>query len=329
MSALSKVEGLRRAAAEDRAIAAGLLVSAAWVVLFLLVWLFGPAGDGAARSGAARLVTLVGVFVPLVLIWMAVGTARALAGLRDEAHDLRAQLLAMRRGAPADLPPELQAGMEDAEAQMLPLDTPAPRAVAQPRREATPRTAAAPRASAGRARTTAAAAPPQPSLDLGAPPAVEVDPHDLILALNFPDGPDDHDAVDALRRALADGETARLIRAAQDVITLLAARGLYMDDVPAPNAPAESWRRFVDGARGAALDGMDLPQPDPNAEAALAEALRSDEVFRDAAHHFLRHWDKLLGRAVPQLDDNGVRHLAATRSGRAFATLAQSTGIFG
>lgn len=318
MALLNRLEALRRAVREDRVTAVGAGISAAWLLLVLLVWAFGSAGDGAARSGTARLATFVGVLLPLVLIWMATGTARALAGLRDEAHDLRRQLLEMRRGVPAG----------EAEAhQPQRLETPAPQAPSQPRREAAPRNA---RPVASRApRATAPAAPPQPSLDLGAPPAVEIDTRDLILALNFPDGPDDHDAVDALRRALADAETARLIRAAQDVITLLAARGLYMDDVPPPSAPAESWRRFADGARGAALGSMGMPPQDPDIEAALADALRNDEVFRDAAHHFLRHWDRLLGRTVPQLDDNGLLHLAATRSGRAFATLAQSTGIFG
>ena len=58
----------------------------------------------------------------------------------------------------------------------------------------------------------------------------------------------------------------------------------------------------------------------------LAAALRADEVFRDAAHHFLRHWDRMLTRELPGLDDARVTALADTRSGRAFAVLAEAAG---
>ncbi len=43
---------------------------------------------------------------------------------------------------------------------------------------------------------------------------------DFIRALNFPDSPEDRDGFRALRRALEDRTMAKLIRAAQDVLTL-------------------------------------------------------------------------------------------------------------
>ncbi|MRX49750.1 hypothetical protein GI374_04650 [Paracoccus sp. S-4012] len=299
----------RARAAEDRAAAVGLAVSVAWLVLVVMFWALGP--EGSPQGGAAQLATAVGVLMPLALIWLAVGTARALAGLREEAHSLRAELLALRGGASRshevqdDLPPP-----------PVRMTEPAPRS-------ATPRPAPA-RAAAPRR----GEAPPQPSLDLGGPAAVEVLPEDLIAGLNFPDGPDDRAAIDAMRRALMDGETARLIRASQDAVTLLAARGLYMDDLPAPDTPAAAWRRFAEGQRGAALG----PAPellDADEAVTLADLLRGDEVFRDAAHHFMRHWDRMLTRTLPRLDDVQLRRLAGTRSGRAFVVLAQATGSFG
>ena len=96
-----RIGGLRGVAAADRATLVGLGVSALWLVMVLLFWWLGP--EGSAQSGAARLVTLAGVLLPLALIWLAVGTARALAGLRDEAHALRAELLRMRGSRPARL----------------------------------------------------------------------------------------------------------------------------------------------------------------------------------------------------------------------------------
>ena len=175
--------------------------------------------------------------------------------------------------------------------------------------------------------TTGRPAEPQPSLDLGGPSPVPVDTDDLIRALNFPDGPDDTVAVQSLRAALRDPETARLIRAAQDMVMLLATRGLYMDDRPlAPDRP-DLWRRLAEGGRGAALAGIVVPS-EPEVMEAAAAALRSDEVFRDAAHHFLRHWDRMLSRELPDLDNARVTALANTRSGRAFAVLAEAAGSF-
>ena len=101
-----------------------------------------------------------------------------------------------------------------------------------------------------------------------------------------------------------------------------------MDDHPAPSASADTWRRLAEGLRGPAIAAL-AADGDADETAAIAEALRGDEVFRDAAHHFLRHWDRLLGRALPGLSDGEAVALAATRSGRAFVALARATGMLG
>ena len=61
----------------DGATVVGAAVSAIWLLLVLLFWLAGPEGD--APGGLARLVSVVGILLPLALIWMAVGLARAIA----------------------------------------------------------------------------------------------------------------------------------------------------------------------------------------------------------------------------------------------------------
>ncbi len=150
---------------------------------------------------------------------------------------------------------------------------------------------------------------------------------DLLRALNFPDGPNDVEAIRALRAALADHETMRLIRSAQDAVTLLAQAGVYMDDLSPRRAPPRLWREFAEGQRGprtATLAGLD----DEAALDAAATLLRNDEIFRDAAHHFLRQYDRTLTRLAPELDDDLLAALAETRSGRAFTLLAQTSGIF-
>lgn len=167
----------------------------------------------------------------------------------------------------------------------------------------------------------------QAAMRFDAPESVRVDPEMLIRALNFPDGPDDHEAIAALRLALKDHDNSRVLRAAQDVVTLLAAQSVYMDDLPPDPAPTAVWRRLAEGARGSAVAALGGIHDEIALEIA-ADLLRRDEIFRDAAHHFLRHFDSLLVRVVPQLDDTQIMVLADTRSARAFMLLGRVAGIF-
>lgn len=194
-----------------------------------------------------------------------------------------------------------------------------------PGRAATAGLRPAPRASAAAARPVETR---QSDLPLEQPaPAVEVSPTELVLALNFPDGPDDHEAIAALRTALLDHELARSIRAAQDVVTLLAKHGIYMDDLPPARHDAGKWRRFLDGQRTGMADLATID--DAKALDTGAALMREDEVFRDVAHHFLRQYDRTLARAAGGMDDGLLAAAVETRSGRAFRLLAQVTGMFG
>ena len=64
--------------------------------LVALFWLLGPAGTDGGPSGVARLVSIMGTVLPLALIWMAVGLARAIEELRTEAALLRARMDMLR-----------------------------------------------------------------------------------------------------------------------------------------------------------------------------------------------------------------------------------------
>ncbi|MFC0342379.1 hypothetical protein [Paracoccus niistensis] len=303
-------ERLRRMTeGRDPAALVGLAASAAWVALVLLFWLLGP--EGSPASGLGRLLALAGVILPLALIWIAVGLARAIEELRTEAALLRARMDMLRGSGREDEPEALGV-----------------RPAAEPRPRAEPRPPAQARPAAARAPATRPAAPrpsdlpPEPP-----PPPVQAEPATLIIALNFPDGPDDHEVISALRTALADPEAAKVIRAAQDIVTLLAQQGVYTDDLRASVASATPWRRFIAGQRGPAL--ADLAAADPDSAEVIARAMRADEVFRDAAQHFMRQFDRTLARSADELGDEGILALASTRSGRAFALLAQVMGMFG
>ena len=80
--------------ARDRATIIGLALTAGWLLLVAVFWLAGP--EGAPPSGLARLMSAVGVILPVALIWMAVGLARAIAELRTEATLLRTRLDMLR-----------------------------------------------------------------------------------------------------------------------------------------------------------------------------------------------------------------------------------------
>ena len=288
----------------NRALVIGAALTALWLVMLLVFWL---TSDGSA-SGAGW-VSVVAALMPLGLIWLAVGIARAIDALRAEADTLRAQLDRERLMAE---PPRNPAPASRAPA-------PAPRAAPMPRPAAPPR----------RADPAAAGADPrQTSLGLDAPEPLDLPGETVILALNFPDGPDDTAAIAALREALRDPDQARLIRSAQDVVTLLAERGIITDDLVPDTTDPAAWRRFGDGQRGRAVSGVGAIRDAAALEAATA-AMRGDEVFRDAVHHFLRLFDRSVTELMPQLSDDEILWLAQTRSARAFMLLARAAGLFG
>lgn len=313
MSALQSLGRLAAVQGRDRLLAIGGGASLVWV---LLVAVFALAGGSDATGEAGPsfggwLIRALGVVLPLVLIWFAVWTASTLALLRHEADELRALLVQMRASADQD---DVPGAVRQDRLQ----DRPAGQARPMPPRPVPPRRpAAAPR--------PAEAAPGGPA---DAIPTPELTPAEVFMALNFPDGPDDHEAIRCLRLALADPELARLIRAAQDVVTLLASRGVYMDDIQVPETEPALWRAFVQGARGEAVAGLAVVD-DNAALATAAEMMRADEVFRDVAQHFMRHFDRLLGRRAATDGDTVLAVLAETRSGRAFILLGQVTGMLG
>ncbi|WP_306753243.1 hypothetical protein [Paracoccus actinidiae] len=299
MSLIARITSL---AQRDALTTTGLALSAAWLFLVALFWLLVPGGEG-TEGGIARLSTIMGTILPLALIWLAVGMARALAVLRAEAADLRQRLSQMRdMAATRGTPPRPQPETEETGPQPRP--TAAPRPVPRP------------------------AVPDQRQQAPRVDPPASVDVPTLIRALNFPDGADDAPAIAALRTALQDPDHARVLRAAQDVVTLLAGQDLYMDDLPPDPAPPAAWRRFAQGERGSAIASLGGIQ-DPVALDIAANLLQQDEIFRDTAHHFLRHFDAMLTRHLPQMDDAQIAVLAETRSARAFMLLGRIAGTFG
>ncbi|CAM5332438.1 hypothetical protein FALB51S_01147 [Frigidibacter albus] len=336
---------------EDRLIGQGLpgrsettpRISATEVIasVLTLCWLglvaaFFLMTDGAGADNALGLtMTLVAICLPVAMIWVAAVTARTAREMRAEAQRLQGAIDAMRsawiqqaQNAAQGMKPLVEKKLDEIAAAQRQTETAI--ATFTSRRDTAASQPSADRKAALAPPRAAAAGEDQPVLALGTPAEdmrAPVSVADFIQALNFPDSPEDRDGFRALRRALEDRTMAKLIRAAQDVLTLLAQDGIYMDDLKPDRAKPELWRRFAAGERGkgiAALGGV----RDRSSLALTAGRMRQDTIFRDAAHHFLRQFDRTFQEFEKNSADQEVAEFAETRTARAFMLLGRVTGTF-
>ncbi|MCU0910217.1 MAG: hypothetical protein MUE98_02375 [Rhodobacteraceae bacterium] len=314
-----------------RAVVVAAAVTAAWLLLsggfFLSVGM--PAGLGPL----GWVLVLVAVVFPVALVWVAALALRAAQAARADSARLQAAVDSLRH---AYVTQGQSAGMA-----ARPAENRFEAVAAAQGRAGVPVTSFVPARQPGDARRpTVSTRPPdviapapseaQASFALGTPAETPREPltaDEFIRALNFPDDEDDREGFRALRRALDDRDAARLVRASQDVLTLLSQDGIYMDDLKPDRARPEVWRRFAEGERGrpiAALGGI----RDRSSLALAAARMRRDEIFRDAAHHFLRHFDRTFAAFAAGASDQEIADLAETRTARAFMLIGRVAGTF-
>lgn len=304
-----------------------ILVSLLWIAAVIFLGLGGEEGENTS-SGASRLLSILAVVLPLALIWVAAMAARTARALRQEAARLQASIDAMRAAYveqqqrhSMEMKPEMLQKLDDLMAAQQAADTKL--ATFTSLRVVDP---AEVRAAVPPVLTAVDA--PQPALGLVQEIAREpISVADFIKALNFPENEHDKEGFRTLRRALEDRATERLIRASQDVLTLLSQDGIYMDDLRPDRSKSEVWRRFAKGDRGrsiASLGGIH----DRSSLVLAAGRMRKDPVFRDAVHHFLRHFDRTFMEFEKNAGDEEIAHLADTRTARAFMLLGRVTGTF-
>jgi len=150
---------------------------------------------------------------------------------------------------------------------------------------------------------------------------------DLIGALNFPKDEKDTEGFRKLRLALDDAENGDLLRASQDIQTLLSHDGIYMDDLDPEISKPEIWRRFSNGERGPIISALGQVQNDETIYL-ISKKVKTDEIFRDASYHFLRCFDTALGDFCKKATDDELMRFSATRTARAFMLLGSATGRF-
>ncbi|MDR0807825.1 MAG: hypothetical protein LBE86_01630 [Gemmobacter sp.] len=265
--------------------------------------------------------------LPAMLMWPVVTALHSARELRAEAARLRAAVDEMRASRQ-----QAQPGGEGKPDGTLPTATKTAEpalAIFSTRRDIALSQPSADR-KAALANPVRSGAEDQPALALGTPTEDLRAPlliTDFIRALQFPETPDDREGFRALRLALEDRTIAKLIRAAQDVLTLLSQEGIFMDDLKPDRARPELWRSFARGERGRVISGLGGIR-DRSSLALTAGRMREDPIFRDAAHHFLRTFDRTFAEFEYNASDVELIELADTRTARAFMLFGRVAGVF-
>lgn len=320
------VKPSRLGATELIAVALSLLWLAAMGGYFLLL----DRTRAAPLDSLRFVMTLLAIFLPVALIWVAATAARSTRIIREESRRLQMAIDAMREtyvrtqgNAESGGKPSVERKLEEIAAAQRKTET----AIAT---FTSIRSVPDPESPKSALPQGSAPVEEQGLLALGTPAEALASPvniPDFIRALNFPENAEDKEGFRALRRALQDRQTQQLVQASQDVLSLLSQDGIYMDDLRPDRARPEIWRKFAQGQRGrnvAALGGV----RDRSCLALAAGRMRQDQVFRDSVHHFLRKFDKTFAAFESHASDSDIASLADTRTARAFMLLGRVTGTF-
>ncbi len=298
-----------------------LILSVGWLVFVGAFFLFVPVNLSDDGIDPLRTVmVMLAIFLPVAIIWIASLTARSARMMHGETERLHQIIEALQDEVAQTKQPMTLSPAASVERKLTKIAQSGKRSGAQTAPFRTQR------GQDGFARHTE----DEPKLALGVPPEDDADPLprvDLIRALNFPDTEADTIGFAALRKALKDRTARQLVQASQDVLTLLSQDGIYMDDLNPDRSRPELWRRFAQGERGRVIGALGGVR-DRTSLALTAARMREDPIFRDAAHHFLRNFDRMLTSFELVASDAELIELADTRTARAFMLLGRVTGAF-
>lgn len=304
----------------------GFGASALWGAGVVVLFIWG-APSSPLGTGPHIVIGLVGAVLPAAMVWLGMTLRRIRDVIQEESAHLEEMIEALR-SAPQDAGGGRALGdgvietLDEIAARQRGIEAAldAVRATPQPA-ATTPQPAPAP-------------APPEDHDQVTLPldiPAEDVQPGlsraDFIGALNFPQNMDDTAGFTALRRAMRDRSAAQMIRAAQDILTLMSQDGVYMDDLHPEMAHPDVWRRFARGERGHAIATLGGVR-DQSALDVTAARMKQDAIFRDVTHHFLRLFDRMFAEFAKTASDAEISEMANTRTARAFMLLGRVAGTF-
>ncbi|WP_135504155.1 hypothetical protein [Roseovarius aestuariivivens] len=321
-----KGQKARVTSVEIIALSLSVLWLAGTAVFFVVL---APSGMFAESGGALQfIIVLLAIFMPVAVIWVAAVAARAARVMREESQRLQTAIDAIRHayvqqaqaGSAAVTEPSVAKKLDEIAAAQRKTET-ALATFSTSREPIRPRLAPTP---APVATGDQVVLPLGTSAEDMAPP---LETADFIKALNFPENAEDKAGFAALRRALKHRPTAQLVQASQDILTLMSQDGIYMDDLRPDMARPEVWRRFAAGERGRAIAPLGGIR-DRSSLALTAARMKKDTIFRDAAHHFLRLFDRTISGFCETATDAEISEFSDTRTARAFMLLGRVAGTF-
>ena len=321
-----------RSVFEGREIIIATILSIVWTILLAGygAGYFGLLGDIAEPRDAAFLEIiffLIVLVLPLAFVWLGSALIRRSFQIQDESRRLEWELRDLRAGGTT----QSQSGVSQPRIKDSRVETLQQRVTDLTNQIKQMETAITSVRQMQAAMQMQAPPPvakePSPSPDARAADK-SIDLPDLLRALNFPRDEKDAEGFRALRLAKRDEDTGSLLRAAEDILNLLAQEGIYMDDLHPETAPAYDWRVFAQGTRGegvSAVGGINAPE----AMERIMAREKTDQIFRDSSLYFLRRFDIMLKSFVEGASDAEIQLLADTRTGRAFMLLGRTAGMFG
>ena len=326
-----------RSAIEGREIIIALILSIVWVILFAGygAGYFGLLGDIAEPRDAAFLEIvffLIVLVLPLALVWLGFALIRRSFQIQEEASRLEREIRNFKTsGGTQNIAGVSQPRIKDSRVETL--QDRISELTKQVKQMETAITSVRQIQVAMQANAATSTTKSGSKRKISEPVSTEssdysMDWTDLLRALDFPRDEKDAEGFRALRLAKRDEGTGQLLRAAEDIMNLLAQEGIYMDDLRPEIAPAHDWRLFAGGARGEEVNivgGIHASEAMERIEARK----ESDQIFRDASLYFLRRFDILLKSFTESASDAQIQLLADTRSGRAFMLLGRAAGMFG
>ena len=323
-----------RSVLEGREIIVATILSIVWVILLAGygAGYFGLLGDIAEPRDAAFLEViffLIVLILPLAFVWLGSALIRRSFQIQDEARRLEREVRDLRSGGVTQSQNGVsQPRIKDNRVETLQLRV--TELTNHIKQMETTITSVRQMQAAMQTQASSAKDTTEPLPDTRAPTKTEhpMDWSDLLRALNFPRDEKDAEGFRALRLAKRDEEIGQLLRAAEDVLNLLAQEGIYMDDLRPEIAPAYDWRSFANGTRGIDVDAVGGILA-PEAMERIEARKESDQIFRDTTLHFLRRFDLMLRSFTEEASDAQIQLLADTRTGRAFMLLGRAAGMFG
>ncbi len=278
----------------------------------------------------------VGLFLPLILIWIAALLSRSLSAMRKETYMVRKSVERMRKSIDAQ-------GGEDAEtrdrwiqSQLMQIteltkqtdnrvSVLTQKYIEQKGNTPEPRDTVALTKKATVIADEAQADLPLPTELKSSDAPITI--RELIKALNFPDNAQDTEGFHVLQRAFKDHTTSKLLHLSQDVLTMLSEDGIYTDDLRVEKPNASVWRSFAKGVRGKEVAALGMVR-DRTALTLANTRLKSDTVFRETVHGFLTQFDLILREFEETAEDNELLEMGKTRSAIAFMLMGRVSGAF-